>query len=355
METFNHSNLENIKYIFEKKTGITLKSTNKSVHFSVKRIVFIAALLTCFFALGCYALAATLDISNIFKDFFRVRQDSPLSAEQHAYIDDRIAAIGESVTQGDISVTVTGAITDGSMAYISIDITAPAGQNIEDLPLAFDAQFKKLRLEGQENDSISSVSTSCIPLDDNDGKVNTASMLIQYNIYQPLGSHFSFADGKARTLLLQNLFYHETDYPYTLCIVAEGTWTFEIIFTPVNDQETELLSTPISASCEQISGNAVTASIFSIRMKGLSVSVYYTLDSNTIQEASDFGILKFEMKDGQIICAYPDKAGQTARTENGHLIPDTFCHYCTYEFEAPVNYEDLAALYIGDTVIDITG
>lgn len=317
----------------------------------VRRIILIAAVLICFFTLTCCAVAATIGVGDLFKSYFSSRQESSLSDEQNQYIDYRTAAIGESVTQDGVTVTIKGAISDGTTAYIWVDIVAPDGINIESLPLGFDIEFEKLKLEGQEDDHISGISTSCLPVADNDGKENTASMLIEYNVYKLQGSNFTLADGRNRTLKLRNLFYHEKEYPYTLCTVAEGLWAFEFAFTAVDDEETELLTTPVWASYSQISGNLVQARINSIRIKGLSAFVYYSIDPSEVQEAGDLGVLKFVMKDGNIISAYPEKAGQAAQIRDGELIPDTEGHYCIYVFDAPVNYEDIVVLYIGEIEI----
>jgi len=298
-------------------------------------------------------LAATINIGDVFRSIFTIRQNESLSESQSAYIDNHAAAIGESVTQDGVTVTIEGAITDGTMAYILVDIVAPDGYFIDSLPLGFNIEFEKLKLAGQENDHISSVSMGCIPLSDNDGKENTASMLIQYNIYQFLGSNFSFGDGKARTLQLQNLFYYEDKFPYSLSTVAEGEWIYEFAFTTVDDKEVELLNHPVAGSYSQISGSKVNATINSILMKGLSATVYYTLAPNEVQEAGDFGTIKVVLKDGNTVNAYPEKAGQISRIENGTLIPNSAGHYCTYVFEAPVSYEDVEAIYIGETEIEI--
>ncbi len=323
----------------------------KTVHSSIRRVILIAATLICFFTLCCCVAAATLGTGDFFKDYFGFRQKNSLSKEQNEYIDKRTAAIGESVVQDGVTVVINGAVSDGTTAYIVVDIIAPDNQNIESLPLGFNVEFDKLKLDGQEKDHISSVATACIPVSDSDGKVNTAKMLIQYNVYQFQGSNFSLADGKKRTLQLRNLFYHKKEYPYSLCTVAEGLWEFEFAFTKAENKTTELLEESISASYVQISGNRVDAEITSIEIKGLSAVVYYVLDTNEVQESGDFGVLRFVMKDGVIINAYPEKAGQTAQIYNGELIAGSESNYCAYVFDAPVNYEDIVALYIDEVEI----
>lgn len=353
MESYDKTRLQNIRTIFEEKTGVILRE-NRAVPRPARRTAVLAAVLAGVLALTCCAAAAAFDAGGLFKMLFGRWQDNPVSHGQEQYVDGHAAAIGERVEQNGVSVTLTGAISDGVMAYLWVDITAPEGETIEQLPLAFDVSFDSLRQEGQEQDSISSISTSCVSVPDDDGRENTASVLIRYHVYQPRGSRFSFNDGRPRTLHLKELFYHEEAYPYTRKTVAEGTWTYTFSFTAVEERETELLVAPLQASYCQISGREVEANIISLRIRGLSAVVYYDLAPDAVQEAGDFGVLTFVMKDGSTICAYPEKAGQTAEVENGSLVPDSNCHYCSYAFEAPLCHEDIAALYLGDRRMDIS-
>lgn len=350
METFNRTHLQNIKAIFEEKTGAALRST-RPVR-SGRRVLALAAVLGCVAALTCYAAAATFDAGALFKLVFGRWQDNPVSDGQGAYIDDHTAVIGESVRQNGVSVTLTGAISDGIMAYLWVDIAAPEGVTLEGHPLGFDVELAPLKV-GEENVSISSVSTSCIPLQDHDGRENTASMLIRYSVYPLRGGRFSFLDGEERTLRLKELFYREESYPYTLRTVAQGEWRYEFAFAAAQEQEAEVLASPLQMSYRQISGRQVEATIDSIRVRGLSAFVYYTLAAGEVQEAGDFGVLKFALQDGSVVCAYPEKAGQTGQIENGQLLSDTQGHYCAYAFEAPVRTQDVADLYLGDTPVDI--
>jgi len=353
MEKYSRNNLNNIKNIFEEKTGVPLE---KSVYLSYKSFksltVSIIIIISLFIFTCGYVVASVFDVNDNIKNFFMSYQKDPLSNGQNEYIDNYAACIGESVTQDGVTVTVTGAISDGTMAYILLDIVAQEDKNIEMID-GFNIEFEKLKLKGQENDSISSISTSCIVLEDNDGKKNTVSMMIRYNVYKLLGSKFTLADGKTRVLKLEDLFYHEDEYPYTLKTIAEGIWTFNIAFTPIEDKETELLNESFKASYNQISGKEVIATINSLKMKGLGATVYYNLPSNEIQEAGDFGIIEFTLKNGKKVYASPSKAGQTAETKNGDLVSGSNCHYCAYVFDSPIKYEEIDFIYIADNKIDI--
>ena len=317
-----------------------------------RRVSTVTMAVLCVVVLGVGGvLAATLDLGDLFRSIFSIQQGSSLSGNQATYIEEHMADIGESVTVNGYTVTVKGALTDGTTAHILVDIIAPEGQDIETIPHGFDLTFEGLRFKDQGH--ISSVSSAFCPLDDNDGKSNTASMLIRYNVYKFLGSDFTIADGRNRTLRLEDLCYNETKYPYSYCLVSEGPWVFNFAFDAVENTEVELLQAPIFGSYSQISGKQVDATIHSLIMKGLSATVYYTLAPDEVQEAGDFGVLRFVMKDGTELYAYPDKAGQTTQTNNGDLVPNSGCHYCTYVFLAPINYEDVDTVYIGDTPIKI--
>lgn len=350
MDTFNTTHLQNIKTIFEEKTGTVLQRPGRIR--SGRRALALAAVIGCVAALTCCAAAATFDVGGLFKLVFGRWQDHPVSEGQGAYIEGHTAAIGESVEQNGVSVTLTGAISDGVMAYLWVDIAAPAGVTLEGHPLGFDVELAPLKV-GQEDVSISSVSTSCIPLQDYDGRENTTSMLIRYSVYPLRGGQFSFLDGEERTLRLKQLFYHEESYPYTLRTVAQGEWQYEFSFAAAQEQETELLASPLQLTYRQISGRQVEATVDSIRIRGLSAFIYYTLAPDEVQEAGDFGVLRFVLRDGSVVQAYPEKAGQTAQIENGRLLSDTKGHYCAYAFEAPVRTQDIAALYLGETKADI--
>lgn len=351
MTRFGKDNLQNIKDIFEEKTGAVLEQTPR--HRPLGRALLVAAVLTVLLSLTCVA-AAELNIGALFGQIFRGQQETALSDGQNEYIGSHAAAIGESLTRDGVTVTLRGAISDGTTAYLLLDITAGEEVQIGTLPLAFDVTMEGLRAEGQEEIHISGVSNGCQVLPDHDGRENTATMLIQYNVYQMPGSDFTLNDGRVRTLRLKELFYCEPAYPYAKHTVAEGEWVFSFAFTAVDDRETELLAAPVAASYTQISGREVQVNIHSFRVKGLSGTFYYTLAPDAVQEAGDFGVVRFVMQDGSTVRAYPQKAGQTAAVADGDLQPGTKCHYCTYVFEAPVRQENIAALYLGETAVEIT-
>ncbi len=290
-------------------------------------------------------LAATVDIGELFRSIFSYRQNGSLSDNQAAYIEEHAAAIGESVSNDGFTITIKGALTDGTTAHILVDVVAPPDVDIESEGLGFYMDFERLRFPDQGH--LSSVGSTYFQLEDNDGKSNTASILIQYNVYTFRDSDFTLADGRMRRLKLSKPWYVEDTYPYTFVTLAEGPWEFEFVFGVVSDKEVELLDAPIAGSYTQISGKEVYATINSLQVKGLSATLYYSIAPDVAQEGGDFGCLKFVMKDGSTINAYPKKAGKDA--VNGNFSG----YYCTYIYEAPVTYDDIETVYIGDTAIAV--
>ena len=293
-----------------------------------------------------YAFAASLGIIQDFLGIFG--SQTQLTPSQQAYVEEHLAEIGESVTQNGFTLTLKGAMTDGTAAYLLVDITGPEDADIEGLALGSVIDFDKLNLADPKSTPIRSSKATFIPISDGDGLQNTLSLVIQYHVFPSLGGEFTLADGKSRILHLENLIYNEKEYPYPERTMAEGVWAFQFSFTKVDDRERELLTSPIFGSYTQLSGKQVNATIFSFMMKGLSATLYYNLEDGQVQEAGDFGILQFVLKDGSVIEAYPEKAGQTSGMENAG------CLYCTYVSQAPILWEDVSRVLIGDVVVHPT-
>lgn len=348
MDRFSKKHLQNIRDIFEKKTGVSLEEPPRSIT-PVVRVVMVAAVLSCL--LTCCAVASSLGVGDSFKRFFGNGQDKPLSDGQQSYIEAHAAEMGESVTQNGVTVTVKGAITDGTMAYILLDVEAPEGTSVDGAALGFDVEFEGLA--AQKEVHISGVGATCIPLADYDGASHTASMVIQYSVYTFMDGGFSFADGEKRLLELKDLRYHAVEYPYTMHTLGEGVWTYEIVFDVVENETEELLREPVAASYTQISGRQVNAVITSVLGKGLSADVYYTIETDEVQEGGDFGVLELVMKDGKVIRAYPEKVGEAVRMEEGFPVSERGEFYCTYVFEAPACYEDVISLRIAGVSMGI--
>lgn len=302
------------------------------------------------FSVGtCYVLAASLDIFDDFLGIFTSRTNAPLSERQEQFIEGAVAEVGESVTCNGYTVTAKGAFTDGTVAYVLLDVTAPDGVCIDDLAAAFDTEAKEI-VRGDNPDehlNITGLGITNIPIADHDGKENTTSVLIEISCVRLDGSTYSFADGYARYLELGDLHYYSDAYPYSRTTISEGTWKFEIMFNSIHEGEVELLTAPMRKQIQRITvTDYVDATISSIRLKGMGVIFYFTIDDNDIQEAGDFGVVQIAMKDGSVVDAYPETAGRVKIRDDGNAV---FC--CYYITQAPIIFEEVDHVIVDETEI----
>ena len=297
----------------------------------------------------CYVVAASFGIIDDFLGIFSSRTGTPLSSGQEQYIENAVAKIGESVTCNGYTVTAQGAFTDGTVAYVLLDVEAPEGVAIEGLNIFFDTDAKEI-IRGDNPDKyldITGLQISTGSVADNDGKENTASVLIQISCVRLNGSDYSFADGYARYLVLTDIFDRAEEYPWDTATIAEGTWEFEILFNEVQEGEVELLTTPLHMQIQRITvTDYVDAVVSSIRLKGMGVVCYYTIDAGDIQEPGDFGNIQIVMKDGSVVYAYPRSATSVGNDTVGNK---TFC--CYYISEAPIVFVEVDYVTIGEDVI----
>lgn len=304
------------------------------------------AVMILFSAGTCYVLATSLNIFDDFLGIFTNRANAPLSDNQEQFIEGAVAEIGERVTCNGYTVTAKGAFTDGTVAYVLLDVIAPEGVNIDDLAVAFHTEAKEI-IRGENPDkhlNITGLGITSIPIADNDGKANTTSVLIEISCVRLNGSVYSFADGYARYLELRDLHYYLDEYPYSYTTISDGTWKFEIMFNAVHEGEVELLTAPMRMQIQRMTvTDYVDATISSIRLKGMGVIFYFTIDADDIQEAGDFGEVQIVMKDGSVVNAYPETA---ARVENGDSGNAVFC--CYYITQAPIIFEEVDHVIVGE-------
>ena len=126
-------------------------------------------------------------------------------------------------------------------------------------------------------------------------------MLIQITTVNLPGSEFSFADGYYRYLRLDEIFYHQEEYPYTKQLVAQGNWEFKFLFSDVGSDSVELLDTPIQFEVRRsASSGTLLATVHSISVRGFSVVFHHSITSD-LAEPGDFGDVQVVLKDGTVI------------------------------------------------------
>lgn len=297
----------------------------------------------------CYVLAAGVGIIEDFLHIFGERADAPLSDGQKQYLEEGAAMLGESVTSGGYTVTAKGAFTDGTVALVLLDVEAPEGVVIDGIGVGFEVGAKEI-VRGENTEkylNITGLSITQIPMEDYDGKDNTASLLLQISCVRLPGSAYTFADGYLRYLELEDLHDYMEGYPYSRRTIAEGSWRFQLLFTETQAGEIELLEAPIRMPIRRaVASGYADATVSSIRLKGLGATIYYTVDGEDPQEAGDFGDVQIVMKDGSIVNAYPKAAVTVANGTPGHT---TFCN--SYIAGAPIVFDEVDHMIIGEELI----
>lgn len=301
----------------------------------------------------CYVLAASVGAIDDFLGIFQGRNNQQLSPGQQSYIQAGVAEIGESVSCDGYTVTAEGAITDGTVAYILLDVEGPEGAAIDGLGVGFHTAAKEI-VRGDNPEkllNIDGLSMTYIPIADHDGNDRTTSVLLQISCIRLNGSTYSFADGYARYLELSEIHYYMDEYPYSCEVIAEGNWNFEIMFAQTHADEVELLTAPICMPMQRtMTADYVDTTISSIRMKGLGIDFYYTIDADDVQEPGDFGDVQVVMKDGNIVNVYPKSGLSVDNGETGNAV-----FSCSYIAQAPIAIQDVDYVMIGDdTVIPVS-
>lgn len=313
-------------------------TTSLSVFAIVMAFLFTAG--TCYvFAVG---LGIVEDTFGICDKFFTVA----ITQRQRDVIRDAVVPLGESVTSNGVSVTAQSAFTDGTTAFVLLKIEAPEYIDLDVSGLGFEVDARGI-IRG-DNPAKRLGAGDCgwsqHPRDDQDGAKNTKELLLQIDTIGSIDGSFSFADGYDRYLLLDGLHAYMAEYPYSRYLIADGEWGFRIRFDDsFSNAEREMLDSPIIMNCSKVLYKVQqTATVRSVIVKGMSVTLRYTCGAGAVQEPVDFGyVIKVVLKDGAII----DVQGRSgSRGGDGEYIS----HFLA---TAPIPVEDVDYLQIGETIV----
>lgn len=147
-----------------------------------------------------------------------------------------------AATQNGYTVTLKSVKTDGYVARILVGLTAPEGMDIESLDIGTGSAIDEFSpLFGQ---AYGSAGFNDIP--DGDGLANTKDLIMEANLYLKDGTT-PFAAGSVWKLHIEDIWVDQ--FRETERILAEGEWTFQIVFGGNNADytELELLPEPITA------------------------------------------------------------------------------------------------------------
>ncbi|MBQ3193151.1 MAG: hypothetical protein IJB59_06255 [Oscillospiraceae bacterium] len=220
------------------------------------------------------------------------------------------------------SIELKSIYSDGNNARITLGITAPEGVNLQEYnscPVSLQPSNRWGFFE-QTSDGSSNVSGGYGAEDDGDGKANTQNVVLDYSAgtEQMRNGEVPFAEGKIWSIYWQDIYavyLNEQTDEQEKQLLAEGTWSIDVVFENVTVEELELISEPIPAQVAygwDFQGNDVyqDTMITSIILRPMSASILCDLE----HAAPDFltvgdRCVYVVMKDGSQVAFHGDSAG----------------------------------------------
>ncbi len=301
-------------------------------------IAFLFTTGTCYvFAVGLGIIEDTFGIcSKVFPGI--------VTQKQQAYVQSNMVGLGDTTTCNGVSVTVQSALTDGTTAYILLNIKAPEQMDLTQYGLHFDIATNGI-IRGENPSSALGAGSFGLQqrtVDDQDGAKNTQDMVLQIDSAGAPGSMFSFADGYNRYILLENLYVRNADIPYEKIRIAEGNWNFRILFDNADCTiQKEMLTEPIKLTAyRKLEDSEQSVIVHSIVVKGLSMEFYYATEDETIRKPGNFKDVKVVLLDGTII-DMQSRSGQGTGS-------DVFAVYLA---SSPIIVEEIDYVQVGDVKI----
>ena len=232
---------------------------------------------------------------------------------------DQTSGSGEMIN--GYSIELKSVYSDGNNARITLGITAPEGVNLQEYdgyPISLQPGNRWGFFE-QTTEGSSNVSGGYGPEDDGDGKANTRNVVLNYSAgtEQMRNGEKPFADGKVWSIYWQDIYgsyLNEKTDEGEKCLLAEGTWSIDVVFEDVAAEELELIEEPIPAQVAygwDLQGNDVyqDTMITSVILRPMSASIICDLDCApdflTVGDRCVYVI----MKDGSRVAFHSDSAG----------------------------------------------
>ena len=231
-------------------------------------------------------------------------------------------SLGSGEVIGGYSIELKSVYSDGNNARITLGITAPEGVDLQQQhgnPVSLKPGNRWGFFE-QLSEGSSNVSGGYGSKDDGDGKINTQDIVLDYSAgtEQMRDGEVPFAEGKVWNIYWQDIYgkylNEETDEAEQY-LIAEGTWSIDVVFENVVTQELELVDEPIPAQVAygwDFQGNDIyqDTQITSFVLRPTSASIICDLehaapDSLTVGARCVYVV----MKDGSKVAFHGDSGG----------------------------------------------
>lgn len=299
------------KYILSairtRKQAASVPAKTRPTRGFLRKVLIAAAILSLLILTAC----AAKYVGQLFATYFQQEHFAELSDGQRNYIEQNVqpSVAQPIVTEAEngYSVSVGSALTDGKIAYITIDIRAPEGVNLEGGDIRFlenpllipePADGLVLAPDGSSPDAMCDYAT----VDDGDGLVNTASVMFKVNPVLENENVMPF-DGSVHWIMhaegFEKSVFDEEKMDFEYTPLAEGVWEFDLTFQSIDTRKMEFVTEPIPVMTsnllrnEYIHENQMT----SFTLSGLSYEMKLT-QSEIDGEIQDVGDAAIVMKDG---------------------------------------------------------
>ena len=231
-------------------------------------------------------------------------------------------AAGSGQAIGGYSIELKDVYSDGNNARITLAITAPEGVNLQEYegyPISLQPSNRWGFFE-QTSEGSSNVSGGYGSEDDGDGKTNTQNVILNYSAgtEQMRDGELPFASGKVWNIYWQDIYgsyLNEQTNEGEKVLLAEGTWSIDVVFENVAVEELEMITQPLQTKVAygwDLQGNDVYQDtvITSFILRPMSASIICDLE----HAAPDFltvgdRCVYVVMKDGSQVAFYGDSAG----------------------------------------------
>lgn len=239
---------------------------------------------------------------------------------------------GSGQTINGYSIELKDVTSDGNNAFITLAVTAPEGVNLQEYegyPISLQPSNRWGFFE-QTSEGSSNVGGGYGSEDDGDGKANTQNVVLHYSAgtEQMRSGELPFAEGKVWSIYWQDIYgsyLNEETNEGEKVLLAEGTWSIDVVFENVTVEELEMITQPLKTKVAygwDLQGNDVyqDTMITSFILRPMSASIFCDMD----HAAPDFltvgdRCVYVVMKDGSQVAFYGDSAGfgiQNLQTDN---------------------------------------
>lgn len=233
---------------------------------------------------------------------------------------DQTSGSGEVIN--GYSIELKSVYSDGNNARITLGITAPEGVNLQEYdgyPISLQPCNRWGFFE-QTTEGSSNVSGGYGSEDDGDGKANTQNVVLDYSAgtEQMRSGERPFAEGKVWSIYWQDIYgsyLNENTNEGEKVLLAEGTWSIDVVFENVTVEELEMITEPLKTKVAygwDLQGNDVyqDTTITSFILRPMSASIICDMD----HAAPDFltvgdRCVYVVMKDGSKVAFHGDSAG----------------------------------------------